>query len=100
MRHARSDYDRIQDPFSLIPEDEPVFLLRARDVSAPKTLLYWATRNQLADGDLKLSQLAREQAAAMLAYQALHGAKPADLNSPLVPEPRGETLDERRARKN
>lgn len=31
MKHARPDYDRIQDPAGLIPEDEPVFLLRAQD---------------------------------------------------------------------
>ncbi len=31
MKHAREDYKRIQDPAGLIPEDEPVFLLRAQD---------------------------------------------------------------------
>jgi hypothetical protein len=31
MKHAREDYNRIQDPANLIPEDEPVFLLRAQD---------------------------------------------------------------------
>lgn len=31
MKHARADYDRIQDPAGLIPDDEPVFLLRAQD---------------------------------------------------------------------
>jgi len=31
MKHARADYDRIQDPAGLIPEDEPVFLLRGQD---------------------------------------------------------------------
>jgi hypothetical protein len=30
MKHARDDYNRIQDPAGLIPEDEPVFLLRAQ----------------------------------------------------------------------
>ena len=28
MKHARDDYNRIQDPAGKIPEDEPVFLLR------------------------------------------------------------------------
>jgi hypothetical protein len=32
MKHARLDYDRIQDPLNLIPLNEPVFLLRAQDV--------------------------------------------------------------------
>jgi hypothetical protein len=31
VRHARPDYDRIQDPAGKIPENEPVFLLRAQD---------------------------------------------------------------------
>lgn len=35
MKHARSDYDRIQDPEGLIPENEPVFLLRGKDILSP-----------------------------------------------------------------
>lgn len=31
MRHAREDYNRIQDPAGKIHEDEPVFLMRAQD---------------------------------------------------------------------
>lgn len=31
MRHARAEYDRIQDPLNEIGEDEPVLLLRASD---------------------------------------------------------------------
>lgn len=31
MIHARTDYDRIQDPAGLIGEDEPVMLFRAKD---------------------------------------------------------------------
>lgn len=31
MIHAREDYQPIQDPGGLILEDEPVFLLRAKD---------------------------------------------------------------------
>ena len=42
MKHARSDYDRIQDPSRIIPEDEPVFLLRAQDISAPAAVEKWA----------------------------------------------------------
>ena len=41
MIHARPDYEAIQDPRGLIPEDEPVFLLRAQDVCAPATLDRW-----------------------------------------------------------
>lgn len=42
MKHAREDYDRIQDPDNLIPEDEPVFLIRAKDVAAPEAVKAWA----------------------------------------------------------
>ncbi len=39
MLHARKDYNRrIQDVEDVIPEDEPVFLLRAQDKHAPATL--------------------------------------------------------------
>lgn len=42
MKHAREDYDRIQDPLGLIPEDEPVFLLRAQDRLACQAVAYYA----------------------------------------------------------
>ena len=31
MRHARTDYDRIQDPDNKIPDNEPVLLFRGQD---------------------------------------------------------------------
>lgn len=31
MLHARKDYNRIQDPLGIIPDNEPVFLLRGQD---------------------------------------------------------------------
>ena len=42
MKHAREDYNRIQDPAGLIPEDEPVFLLRAQDQFACIAVAYYA----------------------------------------------------------
>lgn len=42
MKHAREDYNRIQDPAGLIPEDEPVFLLRAQDQLACEAVRYYA----------------------------------------------------------
>lgn len=41
MLHARQDYNRIQDPKNLIPQDEPVFLIRGKDICAPATLEKW-----------------------------------------------------------
>lgn len=46
MIHARSDYQaRIQDSANKIPDDEPVFLLRAQDATAAATIRYWAKEN-------------------------------------------------------
>lgn len=42
MKHAREDYNRIQDPAGLIPEDEPVVLFRAQDKYAGVALLAYA----------------------------------------------------------
>lgn len=45
MLHARKDYQRIQDPAGKIPENEPVFLLRAQDETAVRVLEYWISLN-------------------------------------------------------
>lgn len=42
MKHARADYDRIQDPAGKIPEGEPVFLLRGQDQFAARAVRYYA----------------------------------------------------------
>jgi len=42
MIHARRDYDRIQDPDSKIPLDEPVFLIRGQDPVGAAVVRYWA----------------------------------------------------------
>jgi hypothetical protein len=42
MRHARPDYNRIQDPAGKIAADEPVFLLRANDMLASGPVRYYA----------------------------------------------------------
>lgn len=42
MLHQRPDYNRIQDPENKIGIDEPVFLLRAKDKTAPAILRLWA----------------------------------------------------------
>ncbi len=63
MKHARKDYNRIQDPAGLIPADEPVFLLRAQDLAAANTVRFWARRVEAhAGGDPAIARAAREQA--------------------------------------
>lgn len=65
MKHARPDYDRIQDPANKIPTDEPVFLIRGQDVSSSAAVRAWADLNDQNGGDRKLSQLARNHATLM-----------------------------------
>ena len=79
MIHAREDYNRIQDPAGKISEDEPVFLLRAQDKSAPATLRFWAEENNRNGGDIALSELAESHADLMENWQRKHSSKPADL---------------------
>ena len=78
MRHARPDYNRIQDPDHLIPHDEPVFLLRAQDRFAPAVIEAWAAL-MAATGDQVLCNLASGQAAFMRAWQIQHAVKTPDL---------------------
>ncbi len=78
MRHARKDYDRIQDPARKIGEDEPVFLLRAQDLSAPETLRFWADETVRNGGDLAAAKRAEEWADEMEVWQKQNHAKPAD----------------------
>lgn len=46
MLHARGDYARIQDPSNKIPNDEPVFLLRAQDKTAAEVVRHWVRLNK------------------------------------------------------
>ena len=66
MRHAREDYQRIQDPSGAIPADEPVFLLRAKDLAAPETLRFWADHALSLGADGSMTALAYDHAAAMV----------------------------------
>jgi hypothetical protein len=68
MKHARDDYNRIQDPAKKIPEEEPVFLLRAQDELASLAVDYWADLMESNGGDPELIRLAREHAAKMAAW--------------------------------
>lgn len=79
MKHARKDYDRIQNPAALIAEDEPVFLLRAKDLIAARTVQYWASEVEKAGGDSTTVRLARLQANRMLGWGLHHGSKTPDV---------------------
>jgi len=58
MKHSRQDYMHIQDPKGLIPEDEPVFLLRGQDVAAPSAVRSWAQKVDQLGGDKRLVRAA------------------------------------------
>lgn len=68
MRHARADYERIQDPAGLIPADEPVFLIRGQDVVGADAVAAWANLHERAGGDPSVAAMARRHAAAMDAW--------------------------------
>jgi len=69
MKHARHDYDRIQDPEGKIPSEEPVFLLRGQDILAPELLLRWAAKLRLGGGDPVMAHMVENHAQKMIAWQ-------------------------------
>lgn len=90
MKHAREDYNRIQDPAGLIPEDEPVFLLRGQDMFAPSLVREWAQKvvqksKEILDINQKtnmvnMATLAIHQALDMMNWQLEHKLKIPDYN--------------------
>ena len=87
MKHAREDYNRIQDPAGLIPENEPVFLLRAQDKHAPEVVAFWASLVHREGGDGEIANMAMRQSRAMKDWQHAHGKKVPDLPEGTVPQP-------------
>lgn len=79
MKHAREDYNRIQDPAGLIGEDEPVFLLRAKDKTAPTIVRRWALEQMNQGSNDPCIDVAIRHAMVMEAWQKVNGCKLADL---------------------
>lgn len=79
MKHARPDYAPIQDPRGLIPEDEPVFLLRAQDICAPELVELWADRAEKRGALQNIVYAARRQAGEMIRWQREHKVKIPDM---------------------
>jgi hypothetical protein len=77
--HARPDYNRIQDPAGLIPEDEPVFLIRGQDRNAPAVLRHYAMQAQASGAADDLVLAALKQADRMAEWQKNHKRKTPDL---------------------
>jgi len=106
MKHARSDYDCIQpwptkrphiakDPVTgnkqpwnalhdgsglapIIPDDEPVFLIRAQDIVGPHVVEYWADQAEVNGADPDIVQTVRNHASLMRVWQEEHGHKVPD----------------------
>ncbi len=72
MKHARQDYDRIQDPADKIPDDEPVFLLRGQDRLAPSAVRAYAKAAE-DRGRIDIANASYVQADRMEAWQTTHG---------------------------
>ncbi len=69
MKFTRDDYNkRIVDKAKKIPEDEPVFLLRAQDKYAPSTLRFYAKLLE-EDGDIEMAEELRAHARNMIVWQ-------------------------------
>lgn len=87
MIHARDDYNRIQDPAHLIDDDEPVFLLRAQDKTAPAAVASWAELQYRLGGNREMARLALDHAERMQAWQVQHPerVKVADMPAPDAP---------------
>jgi hypothetical protein len=83
MLHARKSYnERVQDSANIIPEDEPVFLLRGQDVLAPALLdIYVAMSRNTAGSDDNLLLAVTEHAERMRAWQVAEKSKVADMVS-------------------
>ena len=88
MKHARQDYNRIQDPAienpellapgtSPIAEDEPVFLLRAKDKFFATMLMRYAQLVNVKDPVLANTVMLHIQEAEK--WQQEHGVKHPDL---------------------
>ncbi len=95
MIHARSDYDRIQDPAvedpsllspgsTAIGKDEPVFILRAKDAAAPATLYAWAAKAEELGVSKSMVLAVRGWAHKMAEWQDQNGLKPADVDGNLL----------------
>ena len=79
MKHARKDYDHIQDPTGKIGIDEPVFLLRAKDVLAPGILMRWAHELIVRGGQQRMAKMVTDHAVEMIQWQEKNGCKLPDI---------------------
>lgn len=76
MKHARSDYNHIQDSTGKIPEHEPVFLIRGQDKIGASAVRAWALLAEACGADPVIVGTALEHAHRMEAWAKEHGKIP------------------------
>ena len=79
MKHAREDYNRFQDPANKIAEDEPVFLVRAKDINMIPTLNAWITSAEGYGVDKNMVQKVIDFKQDVIDWQKKNGCKVPDL---------------------
>jgi len=83
MIHARDDYNRFQDPRAEdeggIAHDEPVFLIRAQDVTAPLIVETWAAAARSAGASMDIVNKAFDHAKLMREWQSKNMTQIPDL---------------------
>lgn len=79
MIHARTDYNRIQDPAGLIGADEPVFLIRAKDKTAASAVRAWAALASKAGAATNIIEAALAHAETIEAWQAKNATQVPDM---------------------
>lgn len=78
MRHARSDYDCVQDASGKIPADEPVLLIRGQDVCAVAAGRAWCKTAAASGADPELVAAMERHLVAILDWQATRACKVPD----------------------
>lgn len=95
MKHARTDYDeRIQDAEGLIPRDEPVMLIRARDVGVLPALDAWleaVKEHEVADDLIAAVERHRQR---IVGWQTEYGLKVPDAPSVVLKDPDAQEEEE------
>lgn len=81
MKHARTDYDRIQDPDGKIPDDEPVFLIRGQDPAGAFAVRQYARQALDLGVDVDVVKAINLHADKMARYSEQAGHGPADVPS-------------------
>lgn len=82
MKHNRDDYNqRIQDTAGIIPDDEPVLLIRGQDPAGPAGAEAYANLAELSGAEPELVSRVKSQAEAMREWQRQYPetVHPADL---------------------